>query len=494
MNSATILATLKQLGYESVPASWYRHIADWDAWYRGSVPDFHSYTVFNGMRHVRCRKLTAGMAKNIAESWADLLMNAGLSVTLEGGPEQAFFDAVCAANNFRTMMNLYEEYTFALGTSAVVLRLTGVPVDGEGRLLEPGAVRPSPAIAVDFVRADGIYPLSWENGVIRECAFATAHYDGGREYLYLQVHRRDREEQTCLVENYLYRVPEGAADTGGAASLERAGLNAIPVTRGIAPVFRTHSPEPLFFINTPNIANNLAPDVPMGISVFANAVDQLMDCDNIFDSLNSEFVLGRKRIMVKPEAVRSLDGEPLFDANDLVFYILPEDGQNRSTVQEITATLRVDQHVAGLQLALDLLGLKCGFGPNHWKFDAGHITTATQIITANSEEYRTQQKHQLVLESLLLRFARTVLRLGRDFLGLELDTEVPISVDFDRSTVENDGEEFERDIQMLEHGILSKEEFRMKWINEDEQTAKDALADVRNENAVNGEEPPIQAG
>ena len=120
--------------------------------------------------------------------------------------------------------------------------------------------------------------------------------------------------------------------------------------------------------------------------------------------------------------------------------------------------------------------------------------TATQIVAANSEEYRTQQKHQLVLESLLLRFARTVLRLGRDFLGLPLDTEVPISVDFDRSTVENDGEEFERDISMLEHGILSKEEFRMKWINEDEQTAKDALADVRKENAATGEEAPIQAG
>ena len=55
-------------------------------------------------------------------------------------------------------------------------------------------------------------------------------------------------------------------------------------------------------------------------------------------------------------------------------------------------------------------------------------------------------------------------------------------------------EEFERDISMLEHGILSREEFRMKWINEDEQTAKDALADVRKENAVTGEEPPIQAG
>jgi hypothetical protein len=34
----------------------------------------------------------------------------------------------------------------------------------------------------------------------------------------------------------------------------------------------------------------------------------------------------------------------------------------------------------------------------------------------------------------------------------------------------------------------------MKWINEDAETAKDALADVRKENAVTGEEPPIQAG
>ena len=481
---------MKSLGYESIPSSWYQHIADWDAWYRGSVPEFHDYTVFNGMRHVRCRKLTAGMAKNIAESWADLLMNASLSVTLEGRSEQEFFDAVCAANNFRRMMNLYEEYTFALGTSAIVLRLTGVPVDESGNLMKPGRSKHYvPELAIDFVRADGIYPLSWENGVIRECAFATSHTASGREYLYLQFHLL-QPDRTYRIENRLYTSTSGS-ETSDAATLAEVSLDALPATGDIAPVFLTQSPEPLFFINTPNIANNLAPDVPMGISVFANAVDQLMDCDNIFDSLNSEFVLGRKRIMVKPEAIRSLNGEPLFDANDLVFYILPEDGQNGSSVQEITATLRIEQHATGLQLALDLLGLKCGFGPNHWKFDAGHITTATQILSANSEEYRTQQKHQLVLESLLLRFARTVLRLGRDFLGLPLDPDVPISVDFDRSTVENAGEEFGRDIQMLDHGILSKEEFRMKWLNEDQGTAASA---IRENSMESGEAKPLPAG
>ena len=446
MTAETILAKLKKLGFETVPASWYARIAVWDSWYRGSVPDFHDYRVYNGLRHVRCRKLTAGMAKNVCESWADLLMNSRVTVTLEGKGEQQFFDAVCAGSNFHRMMNLFEEYTFALGTSAIVLRLAGVPVDGSGNLLQRDAVCPgeepgSPTVSMDFIRADGVFPLSWENGVVRECAFATARTERGREYLYLQLHLLN-PDGTYRIENRLYAAPDaGSGDGDFPAEVSLAELQA---TGDSAPVF-------------------------------ANAIDQLMDCDNIFDSLNSEFVLGRKRIMVKPEAIRNLEGEPLFDANDLVFYILPEDSQNGSTIHEIDTSLRIPAHVSGLQVALDLLGLKCGFGPNHWKFDAGHITTATQILSANSEEYRTQQKHQLVLEALLIRLARTVVRLGRDFLGLELDPGVPVSVDFDNSAVENLAETFDRDIRMLEHGILSREEFREKWMNEDPKTASAAL-------------------
>ena len=85
-------------------------------------------------------------------------------------------------------------------------------------------------------------------------------------------------------------------------------------------------------------------------------------------------------------------------------------------------------------------------------------------------------------------------QLGRDFLNLKLDPDVPISVDFDQSTVENAGEEFERDISMLEHGIISPQEFREKWMNEDPDTAKSALVDAQKENVENGEATPIQAG
>ena len=487
MNTETILEKLKELGYATPPSTVYTQIALWDSWYQGNVPDFHNYRIYNGLRHVRCRKLTAGMAKNVCESWADLLMNSRVTITLEGKKEQKFFDSVCTASNFRRMMNLFEEYTFALGTSAVVLRLTGIPVDADGNLLTANAQDAvKPAICMDFIRADGIFPLSWENGIIRECAFATVHTFNGKEYLYLQLHLLN-PEGTYSVENHFF-LKSDSSDFLQEVSVEKlpAELAKTSLFRDMVPVFHTHLTEPLFFINTPNIANNLAPDVPMGISVFANAIDQLMDCDNIFDSLNSEFTLGRKRIMVKPEALRNLEGEPLFDSNDLVFYLLPEDSQNGSTIHEIDSTLRVESHVSGLQVALDLLGLKCGFGPNHWKFDAGHITTATQILSANSEEYRTQQKHQLVLESLLIRLARTVIRLGKDILCQPLRQDIPISVDFDNSAIEHLSDTFNRDISMLEHGILSKEEFRAKWMNEDSKTAASAVKEVKQTTVDNG--------
>ena len=464
-----IIDILNSLGFSTVPADWYDNIDLWLQWYQGKVRGFHDYRVYNGLRRVHCTKLTAGLAKTVCENWADLLCNNKVVITLEGEAEQDFFDAVCAANNFGRMMNLYEEYCFALGTSAVVACVSGMEVDEEGI-----ATGPATDIRLDFIRADGIFPLSWQNGVVRECAFATTRSLFGNDYTYLQLHRLG-DDGCYLIENRVY-LREGD-------NLHELPLCDIPAFATVAPVFHTHLTRPLFVINTPNIANNLAPDVPMGVSVYANAVDQLKDCDNIFDSHNSEFVLGRKRIMVKPEALKNMDGEPLFDANDLVFYYLPEDSSNGSTVREIDSTLRSEAHFTGLQTALDMLALKCGFGASHWQFDAGHITTATQVLSANSTEFRTQKKHELVLESVLTELARTILRLGNTFMGLRLRENVEISIDFDESVIEDRASEFDRECRMLELGVLDREEFRAKWLNENLKTARKAISSISAKNS-----------
>ena len=460
-NFTGIADKLRELGYKTVPASFYSHIQTWRSWYEGFVKSFHQYQLFNGQKFVDCRKATAGMAKKAAENWADLLMNEKVVITLEGEAEQKFWDDFCQANNFTRMANQYEELAFALGTTAEVVRVSGLTVNEDGE--QEDAAK---ELKLDFVMADGIFPLSWENGIVTECAFATNRVVKNNKYVYLQIHTI-AEDGTYDIKNYLYDNNEGA--------MTEQTLESVDGFENVPDIFHTHSDKKLFVINTPNIVNTIDPTLPLGISVYANAIDQLKTCDNVMDSFNSEFMLGRKRIMVKPEATKGLNGEALFDANDLVFYILPEDSQNGSTIQEIQSTLRVTEHNTGMQMALNMLALKCGFGDNHWKFDAGNITTATQVISANSDMFRTIKKHEIVLEEVLKELVQIVLRLGNTFMGQSLKEDVEISIDFDDSIIEDEATDFSRDMQLLSAGIINPYEVRMKWLNEDEETAKENL-------------------
>ena len=114
-------------------------------------------------------------------------------------------------------------------------------------------------------------------------------------------------------------------------------------------------------------------------------------------------------------------------------------------------------------------------GENHYRFDGGNVSTATQIISENSALFRTIKKHEIILESVLVELCRIILRLGNSAMGAGLDENVEISIDFDDSIIEDEGTDFNRDSRMLEMGILNDWEFRMKWMNEDESTAKAAL-------------------
>lgn len=458
-----ICTKLNELGYKTVPQSFYTNIAVWKSWYKGRVDDFHKYTVFNGQKKVECMKCTAGLAKKACEDWADLMMNEKVKITLEGQKEQEFVDDVFEKNNFRQMSNQFEELAFALGTTATVARVKGMRVNEEGYMNGDGAK----GLLLDFVMADGIYPIAWENGIIDECAFATSRVLKNKKYVYLQIHTRGNDNK-YVIKNYLYENTNG--------SMNGVELSDVPEYENVPQEFKTNSEEKLFVINTPNVVNNIDATLPMGISIYANAIDQLKNCDNIFDSFNNDFVLGRKRVAVQPEAVKNLQtGEPLFDPNDLVFYIMPEGTKADTIITPLESSLRVTDHNLGMQTALNMLSMKCGFGDNHWKFNAGNITTATQVISANSDMFRTLKKHEQVLERVLKELVRIILRLGNTYMNAGLNEDVEMSIDFDDSIIEDDATEFSRDVQMLGMGIIQPYEFRMRWLNEDEETAKAAL-------------------
>ncbi len=464
-----ILEKLKERGYDTISQEFYSQIDIWKSWYDGNVRDFHNYRVFNGQKSVQCRRYTLGMGKKVAEDWANLLMNERVKITLDGAKEQEFFDSVCKANNFAVKVNEMQEMKAGHGTAAYVPRITNVQYRGFlgkiGRIFGIGKT----AIKIDYVTAQNIFPLSWENGQVIECAFTSSATIKGKKYLYLQVHRIG-DDENYIIENSLYQNNNG--------SLSEVDIRKIPRFEKVAPIVYTGSPYRQFVIDRLNIANNYDNTLPMGIPAFANAIDQLKGVDVAYDSYINEFVLGKKRVMVLPQATKTLEGEPVFDPNDVTYYVLPEDNADQNMLQPIDMSLRTEEHNAGLQGMLNALSSRCGFGENHYRFDNGSIATATQVISENSTMFRTIKKHEIILQDVLEELARMILRLGNSVLHMGLNEDVKVTIDFDDSIIEDTRTELQDMRADVSAGLLRGELYIAKKYGVSEEEARKMMPDM----------------
>ena len=460
--SNAVIIKLNELGYTTIPESFYSKVAEWKSWYQGNVKGFHSYRVRNGESMVNCKRYSLGMGKKLCEDWANLLMNEKVQITLEGQREQEFIDRVLAENNFAVKANEMQEMKSALGTVAYVPRVIGQEISESGDIVLGNAS----GIMLDYVTIENIYPLAWSNSYISECAFSSVVTRGGHDYLYLQVHRKEDGGQ-YVIDNRIYRYDN--------EMLADEQLTNVKGFERIPPVVHTGSDKRQFVIDRPNIANNFNYLLPTGISVYANAIDALEGADIAYDAYVNEFVMGKKRIMVKPAASKFIDGTPAFDNNDLVYYVMPEDVSDGAVIQPIDMTLNSDKLSVGVQFALNILGSKCGFGTNFYQINQAVMATATQVVSTHSELAKTRGKHQIILEQVLIELCRILLRLGNTAMNAGLDESVEISIDFDDSIFVDKEAEFNKDERMLSDGIMNDWEARMRWFNEDEATAKAAL-------------------
>lgn len=451
MEGITVDGYLAKMGY-SIPADQTRgHIQEWMEWYQNEVESFHKYKIYNGVNISKEERYRIGMAKTVCEDWANLILNEKVEIHTGNETEDGILQAAFERNNFRVRANQLVEIAFALGTGAFVVYKN---VDGKAE--------------IDYIRADMIRPLSWENGEIKECAFASERQYQGEECIYLQIHRKGKEEEgenpiNYYIENRIITVEGGEVET--------------PET--MVDKVDTGRDRPFFFIITPNIYNNIEPESPFGISVFANALLPIKAVDLIFDSYVNEYILGRKRIMVGARAVKRKmmeDGNevPVFDPNDKVFMMYSDDSQNDTPVKEIDMSIRAEEHEKGLQRMLDVISFKCGMGTGRYKFENNSVRTATEVISANSDLYRNLKKHELIMEAALRGLINAILFVET---GEESDE---IKVGFDDSVIEDKEKERQTDRADVSMGAMQLWEYRKKHYNETEEQAKEA---VMNENA-----------
>lgn len=456
MDVTAVIEGLIKKQLPSEPAT----LIQWLEWYRGDVEDFHNYRIFNGMNEVPMRRKSLGMAKQVCETWANLLMNEKCDIVMPDNAKK-IFDEILSDNNFWLKANDGVEKSFALGLGAFVVNVVGLEKGESSGLLR---VTDKSRVTIDFVNRFKIKPVTIENKNVTECAFVTENSDSTHVVVHLrgvsgtyQIHNVKLDKEGKVLDMY---------------------------------IFDTKSTIPYFQILRPNISSNMLRsgyDNEIGISIFANSIDILKSIDNKYDGFDMEYVLGRKRLFVSSElwnhVEKTIGGvtkkTPVFDPYSTLINVMPNEPGQAPKLEDKSGELRADAYIRGINTELNLLSIKCGLGENYFRMDAHTGTpTATQVVSENSVMFRTLKKHEILIDNMLKQLSRVVIQASNDFTMQPIGEVKPeeIKIIFDDSIIEDKTSEMLRDRTDVTSGLMSHTEYRVKWYGEDENAA---LANIR---------------
>ena len=438
------------------------YIDQWKSWYRGNVRDFHNYFIYNGKEKVKQKRFTMDMPKQISEEWSDILWSEKCKISFKNENSQKEFDELTNNLDLYAIINQALEKSGALGTESTVVSVYDIIENQDGMYLDVSNAK----TRVDLVDVDWVYPLSWNNKEITECAFGSVEYIKGKKYIVLSVHKIGDDENYHIY-NHLF------SDTNG-------NLNEIEL-KDTMNDFNTLSNVKWFSVFKPLLTNNLFNNSPFGIPHYANAIDKLKAVDLAFDGLQNELRLSRKRIFVRSDMFNYDDGQQkmVFDPNDTSIYQLPKGATKDDMIQPDAENLRADQYISTLNTGLNILGDACGFGENHYHFDGTNLSTATAVISSNSKLFRRKKKLETGYESAIYDLVKAICYASTKFGKYNIDINDMV-IQFDDSIIEDKEAESNRALRELSAGVLSKEEYREKIFGETPEIATKKIQEIIN--------------
>lgn len=458
-----IISTIKRISGRTKIVGQSNFLSLWKAYYSGTQSSLY-YQITTGLgTKINAKKKSLNLPKKVAEDFSNFILNEKCQIII---PEksQLLLDKYLDKSQFWSRANALLEQTMALSIGAIVEGVKGLEVDENGILSKKGKLK------LRYINATQVYPITIEDGEITECAFASDN----TQYTEVEMHLLNEEG------NYVVKI----------FKVDNTSESLIPYDDETEVIeFNTLSNIPLFQIMRPNVVNNLDIDSQLPISVFANCLTNFDCIDEKYDDFDVEFKNGKKRIFVNSKLwkVDTMNGEvqKTFDPNDTLFYALDFEDNSKPLIESSSDPLREASYVEAINCELNLISSKLGLGKAFYNIKnvegsrtAMMAKSATEVLSMSAETVRTMKKHEIVINEVLINFTRAIQYLSNTFLD---DPDLPplgefasddIRVIFDDSVFEDKSTEQQRDITNMQAGLMSEIEYRMRWYNEDEQSAK----------------------
>ena len=407
----------------------------------------------------------------------------------EDDPLDGFLQHVLKDNRFFTAFGDLLEKSFALGGGALK-EWVEIPKDENGNDIGEGKIRIGYTMASQFV------PTAWDNSKVNAGIFISREARDGYYYTVVEWHRLDGT--TYRVTNDLYRMPIKEAEEPQNILGWWYPLNEMyPL---LSPDTTIEDVQNAFFQYIRPFGANYADDnSPLGMSIFAPAMNTLHGIDIMFDSLQREFVLGKKRIIAPARAMKQVGGiggrlQRYFDADDEVWEALATDNPEDLKIVDNSVGLRVNEHIQGINGDLAILCSQIGFDPGTLSFDASKgLKTATEVISENSKTFGTVKAHENIIRDSLRQMVDAIFELavhyGLTWEGRTIESLIAggyeVAVTFDDSIIEDKNAEINQGIALTGAGLMSKKRFLTDVLGMTEEDAEKELAQIGEERKVN---------
>ena len=414
-------------------------------------------------------------------------------VVINPDPLKEFIEHVLDRNAFGEKMQELIEQGLALG--GAVIKVWAEPDKRVIRRTENGFEYPVREIRLGYCMADQFVPIAWDNARVTEGVFISRRARKGWYYTRLEWHRWNGE--TYTITNELYKADmqrgENAGENQDILGIRCPLAEMEELYPGLEPETVVPVDESLFsYFRTP-IANNVDDNSPLGVSIYANALETMHAIDICYDSLVTEFRLGKKKIIVPARFLRSVTDPQTgrqvryFDPNDETYVGVADDDGNVG-VQDISVELRVEEHVAAMNALLSLLCMQIGFSANTFSFDHNQrgIKTATEVVSENSKTYKTvrtvQNQLRPMLEHMVQNIIDVAILYGMEWEGQSVERLAAggweVKVTFDDGVTQDRQTNLNEGILLVNSGLLSKYTFLTDRKYGQGLTEKDAIAEL----------------
>lgn len=328
-------------------------------------------------------------------------------------------------------------------------------------------------IRVAVVRGTNFYPTEFGgDGEIRGGIFIDFRYSGNLRYTRLEWHRFEGNQYR--ISNKAYKVNASVVDDlNGMVLGKSCSLTEVNDWATIEPETAMNNiTDPLFSYMKMPMVNNIEDDSPLGVSMFAAAVDDIREADEQFSRIIWEYKAKEVAVYVSDEALdRDKTGKAIIPSGlERILRNLKFDN-NKNFYEVFSPDFRDESLFNGLNNILRNIEFKCGLAYGTLSDVQDVEKTAEEVKSSKQRSFSTVSDIQSSIEDSLVQLLYAMDALCTLYnLAPAGNSELMCS--FGDGVLEDIDKEFARRLNLVNAGLLRPELFIAWYFRCSEEEAK----------------------